>query len=82
VRDLGDMEVPTPNDPDAYEIDDGTSSERVSDTENLAHVTSQTLQHSYRKNTGSLRLDCGDPLLISCLGNFTACFQQQPPVYY
>jgi len=77
-----DIEVLTTNDPDAYEIDDGISSERVSDTENRAHVTSQTLQHIYRKNTGSLRLDCGDPRLISCLGNFTASFQQQPPVYY
>ena len=37
-KDWGDMEVFTIDDPDAYEIDDGISLERVSDTENWVHV--------------------------------------------
>ena len=36
--DWGDMEVFTIDDPDAHEIDDGISLERVSDTENWVHV--------------------------------------------
>ncbi|RPB03045.1 RNB-domain-containing protein [Choiromyces venosus 120613-1] len=37
-KDWGDMEVFTIDDPDAHEIDDGVSLERVSDTENWVHV--------------------------------------------
>ncbi|CAZ80703.1 unnamed protein product [Tuber melanosporum] len=37
-KDWGDMQVFTIDDPDAYEIDDGVSLERVSDTENWVHV--------------------------------------------
>ncbi|PWW79090.1 RNB-domain-containing protein [Tuber magnatum] len=37
-KDWGDLEVFTIDDPDAYEIDDGVSLQRVSDTENWVHV--------------------------------------------
>ncbi|KAG0641330.1 hypothetical protein HOY80DRAFT_902541 [Tuber brumale] len=37
-KDWGDMQVFTIDDPDAKEIDDGVSLERVSDTENWVHV--------------------------------------------
>jgi len=36
--------------------------------------TSQTLWHSYRKTTGSLRLQWGDPRPITCLINSMSCF--------
>ena len=53
-KDWRGMEVFTIDDPDAYEICNGISLKRVSD--NWVHVHITNTQRSYRKTTGSLRL--------------------------